>query len=134
MPKSKDALEETTVTGAGIRVIDIESPDIAWQEYGEMPGDQTPGNPPGMHAIVYESPDKRVTVGVWKRDADIGELLGGGLSLDFVIEGQVEVTDENGVTHTARDGDLLIYSSADKGSWHQPGPIRKIYIHVRNEP
>jgi uncharacterized cupin superfamily protein len=119
-------------TQSSVRVINIDSDSIQWEDYGDLPGDLTPGNPPGRHATVYESPDKRVTVGVWTRDADIGVLLGSEQSFDFVIEGEVTVTDQDGAVHVARSGDLLIYTNGDSGTWHQPGPIKKIFIHVRD--
>ncbi len=132
MPESNATSSEVN-TASGVQVISIDSPAIEWTEYGDLPGDETPGNPPGHHAIVWESPDRRVTVGVWKRDADIGVLLGGELSMDFVIEGDVTVTDQAGVEHRAQSGDLLVYTNKDSGKWHQEGPIRKLYVHVRSE-
>lgn len=117
---------------SGVRVIKFGDPAHRWEDYGDMPGDRTPGNPMGRHASVYRSPDGRVTVGLWTRDADYGDLLGTGQCFDFVIEGDVTVTDKDGQPHHATSGDLLIYNGRDTGSWTQPGPIRKIFIHVRD--
>ncbi|GEM_PF-3773704 len=133
MPEDKSAPTAPSAPGkSGVQVIKIDSPDIVWEDYGDLPGDRTPGNPMGRHAQVYTSPDGKVTVGLWTRDADFGDLLGGGQSFDFVIDGDVTVTDADGVAHNATSGDLLIYSNKDSGTWEQPGPIKKIFIHVRD--
>jgi len=117
---------------SGVRVVKFDSPDNVWQDYGDMPGDRTPNNPIGQHASVWQSADGRVSVGLWRRDADFGDLLGSGQCFDFVLEGEVLVTDADGHQHRAQSGDLLIYNEQDKGSWEQAKPIRKIFIHVRD--
>jgi len=117
---------------SGVRVVKFDSPDNVWQDYGDMPGDRTPGNPVGQHASVWQSADGRVSVGLWRRDADFGDLLGSGQCFDFVLEGEVLVTDADGKQHLVQSGDLLIYNEQDKGRWEQAKPIRKIFIHVRD--
>ncbi len=129
MPKDTN-LE--TAAKSSVQVIKFGDPANDWHDYGDMPGDRTPGNPIGQHASVWKSADGRVTVGLWRRDADYGDLLGTGQCFDFVIEGDVTVVDKEGRTHVANSGDLLIYNEKDEGSWEQPGPIRKIFIHVRD--
>lgn len=131
--KNMSTKNENTQATTGVQVINLDDPSIEWAEY-DMPNDQTPPPAtPGQHATVWKSADGRVTVGVWQRDADIGDLLGGGQSFDFFVEGEATVVDANGDEHTARAGDLLIYGSEDSGDWIQKGPIRKIFVHVAND-
>jgi uncharacterized cupin superfamily protein len=129
MPKD---VQEKVAGASGVQVVKFADPANEWKDYGDMPGDRTPGNPIGQHASVFRSPDGRVSVGLWRRDAVLGDLLGSGQCFDFVIEGDVTVTDSEGRKHRATSGDLLIYNESDTGTWEQPGPIRKIFIHVRD--
>ncbi|MFF2650286.1 cupin domain-containing protein [Streptomyces sp. NPDC058045] len=132
MPQDHEQNTTNAEQGSGVRVIRIDDPAVQWEDYGDLPGDRTPGNPVGRHANVFRSADGRVTVGLWTRDADFGDLLGTGQCFDFVIEGDVTVTDDQGTEHHAGSGDLLMYSESDTGTWAQPGPIRKIFVHVRD--
>lgn len=127
----KDIKDQASVS-SGVQVVKFDDGANQWHDYGDMPGDRTPGNPMGQHASVFRSDDGRVTVGLWRRDADYGDLLGSGQCFDFVIEGEVTVTDSQGHKHQASSGDLLIYNERDTGTWEQAGPIRKIFIHVRD--
>lgn len=131
MPSTGD---QTTPNAIGVHVVKIDDPSNEWNRY-DMPDDQTPPPAtPGQHASAWTSPDGRVTVGLWKRDADVGDLLGADLSFDFLIEGEVTVVEPDGTRHVARSGDLLMYGSGDKGLWEQSEPIKKIFVHVRNSP
>lgn len=129
MPSTSGASEGKPLE-TGVRVLRYEDPANDWQPY-ELIGDRTP--PPatlGDAAEVWTSPDGRVTIGLWRRDADRSQLQGHGLSLDFMLEGEVSVTEPDGTRHVARAGDLLIYGSADKGQWEHTAPIRKFFVHI----
>jgi uncharacterized cupin superfamily protein len=132
MPKT-DA-SRTAPPARGIQVVRIDAPDIDWHDYeDEMPGDETPdGVGPGQYAVVFESEDKRIVVGVWRRDADVGELVGEGQAIDFVVEGTVELTGDDGVPQQAGPGDVLLYTETDAGRWNQAGPIKKVFVHIRD--
>jgi uncharacterized cupin superfamily protein len=133
MPASTSEHDPKLADGS-IRTVSLNDPDLNWEVYEEdMPGDQTPeGTPPGEHQVIFQSADGRVTVGVWRRAADIGEIVGEGQCFDFVVDGEVTLEDVEGRSHSAGAGDLLIYREDDKGKWLQPGPIRKFYVHVRD--
>jgi uncharacterized cupin superfamily protein len=131
MPIDKKAPAASNAA-TGVQVVKFGDKNLVWEDYTDMPNDRTPGNPIGQHADGWTSSDGRITVGLWRRDADIGDLLGTGQCFDFVIDGEVTVTDANGNKHHAGPGDLLIYNETDTGEWNQLGPIKKFFIHVKD--
>ncbi|RGE23218.1 hypothetical protein [Leucobacter sp. wl10] len=119
----------------GVHTISIDDPAIEWKEYPhELPGDHSPeGTGPGEHAVVFESRDKRIVVGVWRREADLGLIAGSGQCIDVVVEGSATLVDKDGRRVTANSGDLIIYSGEDEGEWLQDGPIKKFYIQIQDK-
>lgn len=117
---------------SGVHAISIDDPAIDWKDYPHaLPGDTTPeGTGPGEYSIVFESADKRIVVGTWKREIDYGLIAGSGQCIDVVVDGSVTLVDKEGRRVTANSGDLLIYNGEDEGEWIQDGPIKKFFIQI----
>jgi uncharacterized cupin superfamily protein len=117
----------------GVRVISFNGPETPWTEASPLPNDQTPAEVgPGEVAVIYESEDRRVLVGLWRRDQDFGELFAEGQAIEVVLNGGVEITETDGTVHTVGSEDVMIYSDEDTGTWKQDGPIEKVFVYIRD--
>lgn len=127
--------EQNYPVSKGVHAISVDDPSIEWKDYPHaLPGDISPeGTGPGESAVIFESEDKRIVVGVWKREADIGLIAGSGQCIDVVVEGSATLVDKSGRRVTANSGDLLIYNGEDEGEWIQEGPIKKFFIQIQDK-
>ena len=74
----------------------------------------------------YSDSTGQFTAGVWACDA--GTLEVNNLPFDelcFVIDGEVEVTDDQGVSLTFSEGDAFLLHRGFTGTWRMPRPFRK---------
>ena len=46
----------------------------------------------------------------------------------YFLEGQVEITDEEGESKIYGPGDAIVMPKGFNGTWRQPSPIKKIYV------
>jgi hypothetical protein len=51
----------------------------------------------------------------------------------LILEGEVEVTAEDGTVHGAGPGDVLITPNGTKATWKALSPVRKLWV-VYKEP
>jgi uncharacterized cupin superfamily protein len=82
------------------------------------------GHPKGYTA--YFDATKQLTAGVWACDAGTLEIK--NLPFDevcFVIDGDVEVTDDQGISLTFSEGDAFVLHRGFTGTWRMPGSFRK---------
>ena len=76
--------------------------------------------------IGYSDSTGQFTAGVWACDA--GTLEVNNLPFDelcFVIDGEVEVTDDQGVSLTFNEGDAFLLHRGFTGTWRMPRTFRK---------
>jgi uncharacterized cupin superfamily protein len=76
--------------------------------------------------IAYADTTGQLTAGVWACDA--GTLEINNLPFDevcFVIDGEVEVTDDKGISGTFGEGDAFVLHKGFTGTWRMPRPFRK---------
>lgn len=121
-----------------VAVLKPEDAGLSWVE-SVLRFDETPADvAPGRKHDIYTSPDGRVKVYFWQRDQDIGKLNPnvenpeGLTKFDVILEGEVEVTDSDNVTHVARAGSVLYYKGTDTGRWVQRGRVVKLAISIRD--
>jgi uncharacterized cupin superfamily protein len=115
-----------------IRVIGARQLD--WEEAMTQPGETAA---PGREATVLRSADDLFSVGMWERDAQSRSFERTYHEVAYIIEGEVEVTEENGVVHIAKAGDILVTPQGSKGYWRNLTPVRKvwaIYEEAREMP
>ena len=75
---------------------------------------------------AYTDGTRQLTAGVWACDA--GTLQIRNLAFDeicFVIDGEVEVTDDQGVCLTFGEGDAFVLHKGFTGTWRMPRAFRK---------
>jgi uncharacterized cupin superfamily protein len=113
----------------GIRVIKADD-DLAWEEVPRPEGDT---NPPGEEVAVFRSSDATFSTGFWRRVPEEGPMDLPYHEIALILEGEVEVTGDDGTLHTVGPGDVLITPSGTKATWKALSPVRKLWV-VYKEP
>jgi uncharacterized cupin superfamily protein len=76
--------------------------------------------------VAYRDATGKFTAGTWACNPGILEIR--DLALDevcFIIEGEVEVVDANGVSATFREGEAFVLHRGFSGLWKMPRTFRK---------
>ena len=107
----------------GIRLITA-GDDLAWEEVPRPEGDT---NPAGEEVAVFRSGDARFSVGFWRRVPEEGPMEPPYHEIALILEGEVEITEEDGTVHRARPGDVLITPKDSRATWKALSPVRKLW-------
>ncbi len=115
-----------------VRVIRASEQDaLAWQEVPRSEGDVAP---PGEEVATYRSGDGRFVTGFWRRPPEEGRMvLDEYHEIALILEGEVEVTEDDGTVHRIGPGDLLITPRGTRATWHSLSPVRKAWAIYRDE-
>ena len=89
--------------------------------------------PGGQGSTAHESGDERFSAGVWKRDVQRRYFERPYHEVAFIIEGEVEITDDDGNLFKAGPGDILITPKGSKGYWKNEGVVKKFWA-IYDEP
>ena len=87
------------------------------------------GSPVGLDHAYLAQPGLRA--GIWRCGAyterydnyPVDEFM-------VVLDGEVTLTSDEGVSDTFRKGDSFLLPKGFKGTWHQPGPMLKFYVII----
>ncbi|MBN2204527.1 MAG: DUF861 domain-containing protein [Thermoleophilia bacterium] len=109
-------------TDTSIRV--IKPVDIAWDEAMRY-AEET--DPPGQEFTAARSADDKFSFGLWQRDVQRRHFERGYHEIAYILEGQVEVTDDDGEVHVAGPGDILVTPKGSKGYWKNLTPVKKVW-------
>jgi len=108
----------------------------AWENIS-LDGDETPPEyGSGQVRTIFQSEDGKVTIYLYRRDKDIGQLralktaTARTFHCDVLLDGAVTIVDENGHRTDAVTGEMLTYNGADEGRWLADGPLLKLAISV----
>lgn len=107
------------------RIRVIKADEVIWEEM--MTNDPDDANPPGQECTVATSVDDRFSFGLWKRDVQQRRFERPYHEVAYIIEGEVEVTDDDGNVHVAGPGDILITPLGSKGYWKNLTPVKKVW-------
>ena len=108
-----------------IRVVKAsEHDELAW-EVIPTAGDDP--NPPGEEVVVFRAGDARFSFGLWRRVPETGPMEPPYHEIAVLIEGEVEITDEDGSVHRAGPGDVLITPKGSKATWRALSPVKKFW-------
>ena len=102
----------------------IRPQDVSWQEAMVGPEEH---DPPGGECVVAASGDERFSCGLWQRDVQRRYFERPYHEIAYILEGQVEVTDDDGNRVVAGPGDILITPQGSKGFWKNLGPVKKFW-------
>lgn len=116
---------------AGIRVIRAADHDgLAWQPIPTGAGDP---NPPGEEVVSFRAGDGRFSFGLWRRAPETGPMEPPHHEIAVIVEGEVEVQEEDGAVHRAGPGDVLITPRGSKATWKALTRVKKFWA-VYREP
>src|SRR3990170_2661307 len=98
-----------------IRVIRADQHDVlAWER---IPTAEDDPNPPGEETVVFRSGDAAFSFGLWRRVPEAGPMEPPYHEIAGIIQGEVEVTEEDGTVHRVGPGDVLITPKGSRATW-----------------
>ncbi|GBC86617.1 hypothetical protein HRbin12_00614 [bacterium HR12] len=108
-----------------IRVIKASEHDaLPWERIPAPEGDP---RPPEDEVVAFRSGDGRFSFGLWRRDAETGPMNLPYHEIAVIIEGEVEVTEEDGTVHRIGPGDVLITPKGSRATWRALSPVKKFW-------
>lgn len=88
--------------------------------------------PLGEEVVDFSSGDGQFSVGFWRRDPEEGPMiLSEYHEVMYIIEGEVEITEEDGTVHQIGPGDLVVAPIGVKATWRALSPVRKVWAIYR---
>ena len=102
----------------------VKPEDVIWEEAMHRP-DETEA--PGQEFTAAHSVDDKFSFGLWQRDAQSRHFERAYHEVAYIIEGRVEITDDDGEVLSAGPGDILITPQGSRGYWKNLSPVRKVW-------
>lgn len=100
----------------------IKPPDITW---GDVMRYAEETDPPEQKFTVVKSMDDRCSFGLWQRNVQRRCVERACHEGAYILEGQVEATDDDGNVHVASPGDILVTPKGSKGYRKNLGPVKQ---------
>ncbi len=97
----------------------IKANEVPWEE--SMAGPEET-DPPGKEYTAAMSVDDKFSFGVWKRDVQRRHFERPYHEVAYIIEGEVEITDEDGEVHRGRPGRHPHHAPGQQGVLEEPEP------------
>lgn len=108
-----------------IRVIRASEQDaLTWEEIPTEPGDP---NAPGEEVVSFRSGDGSFSFGLWRRVPETGPMEPPYHEIAVLIEGEVELIEEDGTVHRAGPGDMIVTPKGSTATWKALSPVRKFW-------
>lgn len=98
--------------------------DVTWGEAMRYPEET---DPPGQEFTAATSVDDKFSFGLWQREVQRRHFERPYHEIAFILEGEVEITDDDGEVHVAGPGSIVITPKGSKGFWKNLGPVRKVW-------
>lgn len=106
------------------RKIRVVRPDeIVWDEVMRPSGEL---DPPGSEFVAATSVDQRFSFGLWRRGRQRHEFTRPYHEICYILEGEVEITDDDGEVIVARPGDILVMPLGSRGFWKSRSPVKMV--------
>jgi uncharacterized cupin superfamily protein len=105
-----------------IRVIKPE--EMSWEEAKRFPEEH---DPPGEEFTAAMSVDDKFSFGLWRREVQRRYFERTYHEVAYIIEGEVELTDDDGEVSVAGPGDMVITPKGCKGYWKNLSPVKKVW-------
>ena len=106
------------------RIRVIKPKDMSWEEATRYPEET---DPPGKEFTAAMSVDDKFSFGLWKRDVQRRRFERPYHEVAYIIEGEVELTDDDGELYVAGPGDIVITPKGSKGYWKNLSPVKKVW-------
>ena len=102
----------------------IKPRDVEWQEAMRYPDEV---DPPGQEFTAAHSLDDKFSFGLWQRDTQQRHFERPYNEIAFILEGEVEIIENDGGRLVAGPGDILVTPKGSKGFWRNLTPVKKIW-------
>ena len=89
--------------------------------------------PPGEEVVLFRATDGRFSVGHWRRAPEEGPMESPYHEIAILLEGEVELTLDDGTVLRAGPGDVIVAPRGAKATWRSLSPVRKFWA-VYREP
>jgi uncharacterized cupin superfamily protein len=106
------------------RIRVIKADEVLWEEAMTSPEET---DPPGQEWTAVVSVDDKFSFGLWKRDMQRRHFERPYHEVAYIIEGEVELTDDDGELYVAGPGDIVITPKGSKGYWKNLTPVKKVW-------
>ena len=107
-----------------VKIRVIRPKDVIW---GEALRTAEETEAPGQEFTAAHSVDDKFSFGFWRRDAQSRHFERPYHEIAYIIEGEVEITDDDGELMVAGPGDILITPRGSKGYWKNLSPVKKVW-------
>jgi uncharacterized cupin superfamily protein len=98
--------------------------DLPWDVIPTAPEDP---NPPGEEVVSFRSGDARFSVGLWRRAPESGPMEPPYHEIAVILEGEVEIREDDGTVHRAGPGDVLVTPKGSRATWTALSPVKKVW-------
>lgn len=106
------------------RIRVIKPDDIVWEEAARYPEET---DPPGQEFTAATSVDDKFSFGLWQRAVQRRYFERPYHEIAYILEGEVEITCEDGEVLRAGPGDIVITPLGSKGYWKNLSPVKKVW-------
>lgn len=98
------------------------------------PGTVRSGDPNERGRSLYADQTGQLDAGVWECEPNVHEIEAAPYDeFVYLIEGRIDVTDDEGNTESFRAGDSFMMPRGCKCTWDVREPVRKLYVVLTAE-
>lgn len=102
-------------------------------DWAEIPTDPGETDPPGEEVVSFRSGDGSFAFGLWRRAPETGPMEPPYHEVAVLIEGEVELVEEDGTVHRAGPGDVILTPKGSRATWKALSPVKKFWA-IYQEP
>ena len=92
------------------------------------------GNPVSRGMIAMQSEDKKMSTGFWECSKGTFEWIYTWDESVYILEGEVEVSEEGGKSYSLKPGDITHFPKGIKTLWCVIQPVKKMFVVRTSEP
>lgn len=79
----------------------------------------------------FVDPQKKATAGIWEAPPHLERCECDYDELCHLLEGQVRLTDSDGISQSFQAGDTFVVAAGFKGTWENLTHVRKVFMILR---
>jgi uncharacterized cupin superfamily protein len=98
--------------------------DLVWAAAETNPDEK---EAPGEESTVFESLDRRFSIGFWQRDAQRRHFTRPYDEIALILEGEVTLHVDGDRALRARAGDVVVTPAGSSARWESSAPVKKLW-------